>query len=157
MLCSRCMRVYLLCSVKWALLWSLYSSFQLFYVALCFAPCVAFHQITLQNRFRLHPQRNSSCNMDWNVVHFTNNLQACSYGRWLFACERVSIETGYSALADKIFNTIAGKVMYYMRWQHTPNIIFSIRLKLVISVVQEKSKQYSLEKRSEASQPVWRQ
>jgi len=35
------------------------------------------------------------------------------------------------------FSTLSlGRVMYYMRWQHTPNISFSIRLKLVISFMQ---------------------
>jgi hypothetical protein len=47
--CSRYVRVYLLRSVDWTLLWFLYAAFQLV--------CAAPHQITLQNSFRPHPQQ----------------------------------------------------------------------------------------------------
>lgn len=56
------------------------------------------------------------------------------------------------------FSTFSlGKVMYYMRFQHIQNISFSIRSKLTIHFMQENSKQYSLENRSEGPQPVRRQ
>jgi len=90
--CSCYVRVYLLRSVDWTLLWFLYSSFLLV--------CAAFHQITLQN----------SCHLTHNSIVVVRMTELTSHSQHSHHWRHILIMSTYVLLNTKHYYKIHGYI-----------------------------------------------